>query len=231
MSIARVPPAPTPSTPITRTARSSALFALPFGIAMVVALTVFGAIGLPVQPVLGAVLALTLWVPAVLELIVRTPIPRALQLHYIIFILAGPFGGSVLNLYVAIPDWDTYVHFASGVMLAWLGMLAVRRVEERTRQAVPTWFAISVIQITPMAFAAAWELCEFTSDLVVGTVSQSGLDDTMLDIIAGTLGGVLAIALLVLLGRPRTLAPHSLLPKRYRAERDAIAPRADDSRA
>ena len=49
------------------------------------------------------------------------------------------------------------------------------------------------------------------SDLTIGTVAQGGLVDTMTDIIAGTLGGLVAIALLALLRRPRALAPHSLL--------------------
>jgi len=220
MIVEPVPAKPEPAVPISTTARSSALFALPFGIAMMVAVIALTAMEFAVQPWLTALLALSLWVPAAVELILRSPLPRALQLHYIIFIIAGPFAGSALNVYVAIADWDTLIHFDSGVMLAWLGMLAVRRVEERTRQAVPMWFALVVIQVTAMAFAAAWEMCEFASDVLIGTVSQSGLDDTMLDITAGTLGGLLAITLLILLKRPRTLAPHSLL----RETRDPAAP-------
>lgn len=132
-------------------------------------------------------------------------------MHYLLFILAGPYAGSALNVYRAIDDWDTLVHFDSGIMLAWLGMLAVCRAEERTGIALPMWFSLVVIQAMPMAFAAAWEICEFVSDLTIGTVAQGGLVDTMTDIIAGTLGGLVAIALLALLRRPRTLAPHSLL--------------------
>ncbi len=63
-----------------------------------------------------------------------------------------------------------------------------------------------------MAFAAAWEICEFGSDIILGTASQHGLSDSMTDIIAGTLGGVLAIILLLITRRPRSLAPASLLP-------------------
>lgn len=99
-------------------------------------------------------------------------------------------------------------------MLAWLGMLLVRRAEEHAGSPLPHWFSLTVILFTPMAFAAAWEICEFSSDILIGTVSQSGLDDTMRDIVAGTLGGMLAIALLLLFRRPRTLAPESLLARR-----------------
>jgi uncharacterized membrane protein YjdF len=103
------------------------------------------------------------------------------------------------------------VHFDSGVMLAWLGMLAVRRAEERAGSFLPVWFSLSIVVAVPMAFAAAWEICEFASDVILGTTSQSGLEDTMLDVVAGTAGGLLAIVLLITTRRPRTVAPLSLL--------------------
>ena len=195
---------------IGRTARASTLFALPFALGSVVVVFGLAALGFTVEPVLGAVLAATVFVPALVELLLRSPIPRALQLHYLIFIVAGPLAGSVLHTYSAIPRWDAYVHFDSGVMLAWLGMLAVRRAEERIAHPLPVWFGLSVVLAVPMAFAAAWELCEFVSDIVLGTTSQSGLEDTMLDIVAGTAGALLAIALLLFTRRPRTVAPLSL---------------------
>jgi hypothetical protein len=196
---------------IRRGARESALFAVPFALVSIAVVFGLAALGVGVETVLGVVLAATLFAPALMELVLRTPIPRALQLHYLIFIVAGPLAGSVLHVYSSIPRWDAYVHFDSGVMLAWLGMLAARRAEERSGSFLPIWFGLSVIQAVPMAFAAAWEICEFASDVLLGTTSQSGLQDTMLDVVAGTAGGLFAIVLLLLTRRPRTLAPLSLL--------------------
>jgi len=169
-----------------------------------------------------------MWAPAAAELVFRTTLPRALQLHYLIFITLGPYAGSALNVYVAIADWDTLIHFDSGVMLAWLGMLWVRRMEERVNAPFPAWFGLAVIQLTAMAFAAAWEICEFASDHLIGTVAQGGLDDTMADIMAGTMGGLFAIALLLILGRPRSLAPASLLRAEYRTTAAADSPQPTD---
>lgn len=194
-----------------RSARASALFALPFAIASLLVVFGLAGLGLEVETLLGVVLAGTVFVPVLVEIVLRTSIPRALQLHYLIFIVAGPLAGSVLHVYNAIPRWDAYVHFDSGVMLAWLGMLAVRRAEERAGVPLPVWFGLSIVIAIPMAFAGAWEICEFVSDVVLGTTSQSGLEDTMLDIVAGTAGGLLAIALLMVARRPRTVAPLSLL--------------------
>lgn len=201
--------------------RRSLLLALPFQLGTLALAVSLAAIGLPAQVLLTGLLALSMWAPAAAELLFRTTLPRALQLHYLIFITAGPFAGSALNVYAAIADWDTLVHFDSGIMLAWLGMLWLRRVEERAGAALPVWFSLLVILLTAMAFAAAWEICQFASDQLIGTVSQNGLDDTMMDIMAGTMGGLTAIAVLAIFRRPRTLAPESLLRAVHRADRTA----------
>ncbi|GAA5195491.1 hypothetical protein [Microbacterium jejuense] len=201
----------------------SLLLALPFQAGTLALAIVLLAVGFPSQVLLTALLALAMWAPAAAELLFRTTLPRALQLHYLIFITLGPFAGSALNVYAAIADWDTLIHFDSGVLVAWLGMLWVRRVEERVDAPLPAWFSLTVIQLTAMAFAAMWEICEFASDHLIGTVSQNGsLEDTMMDIMAGTVGGLFAIALLLILRRPRSLAPASLL-RAGRHHRDVTA--------
>ena len=192
-------------------ARASARLALPFQIGCVALAVFLSQIGLDVQPWLAALLVPALAAPLLVELVFRTTIPWPLQLHYLLFITAGPFAGSALNLYGWIPEWDTLVHFDSGIMLAWLGMLFVRRAEERVAVAFPRWFELTIVQLTAMAFAAAWEISEFASDILIGTVSQADLADTMSDIIAGTLGGLTGIVILVLLRRPRTLLPLSFV--------------------
>lgn len=201
--------------------RRSLLLALPFQLGTLALAISLAAFGLPAQVLLTALLALSMWAPAAAELVFRTTLPGTLQLHYLLFITLGPFAGSALNVYAAIADWDTIIHFDSGVMLAWLGMLWVRRIEERLSVVLPAWFSLAVILLTAMAFAAAWEICEFASDQLIGTVSQSGLEDTMADIMAGTMGGLFAIALLLIFGRPRTLAPASLLRRAHRTPHES----------
>ena len=199
------------TSPIGERARASALLALPFQIGCVALAVVLSLIGLDVQPWLAALLVPALAAPTLIELVFRTAIPWPLQLHYLLFITAGPFAGSALNLYWWFPEWDTLVHFDSGIMIAWLGMLFVRRAEERVGAAFPRWFELTIVQLTAMAFAAAWEICEYASDILIGTVSQIDLADTMSDILAGTLGGLTGIVILVLARRPRTLLPLSFV--------------------
>ncbi len=204
-------PSESVESPMRDRARASARLLLPFVVGTVVLAVGLSLLSFDVELWLVVLLILSLAVPLLVELVLRTTIPWPLQLHYLLFITAGPFAGSALNVYSAIPEWDTLVHYDSGIMLAWLGMLLVRRAEEGAALAFPRWFELTVIQGTVMAFAAAWEICEFLSDHLIGTVSQADLVDTMSDIIAGTLGGVTGIAILVLFRRPRTLLPLSFV--------------------
>ncbi|WP_345800930.1 hypothetical protein AAIB33_15895 [Microbacterium sp. AZCO] len=193
--------------------RFSALLALPFAIVCLIAAFVLTVLGAEVEWPLTLMLIPVFWVPMAVELVFRTTLPWPLQVVYLAFIVAAPFAGSAVHVYWYLPRWDFVVHFYSGIMLAWLGMLFARRVEERIGAALPRWFSLTMALFTAMSFAAAWEICEYGSDSLIGTAAQHGLDDTMLDIVAGTLGGVVAIGILLVAKRPRTLAPVSLLPR------------------
>ncbi|MBB6390393.1 hypothetical protein [Microbacterium thalassium] len=190
--------------------RRSALRALPFQLGYLVIAAALGFAGAVIHPLLVTLLVVALWAPTLAELIFRTTLPVVLQLHYMVFLTAGAFAGSGLDLYRAIPDWDTVVHADSGVLLAWLGLLFVRRTEERTGALSPRWFALTVTALTPLAFATLWEICEYASDALVGTTSQGGLQDTMTDILAGTLGGLATVAFVMVVPRPRSVVPPSL---------------------
>lgn len=196
--------------------RRSALRALPFQLGYLVVAAALGLAGAVIHPLLVALLVIALWAPTIAELVFRTTLPTVLQLHYAVFLTAGAFAGSALTLYRAVPDWDTVVHADSGVLLAWLGLLLVRRAEERTGVPSPRWFALTVTALTPLAFATLWEICEFASDALVGTTAQGGLQDTMTDVLAGALGGLATVAFVMVAPRPRSVVPPSLV--RARAE-------------
>ncbi|WP_396129408.1 hypothetical protein [Exiguobacterium mexicanum] len=81
--------------------------------------------------------------------------------------------------------------------MAFLGFDFLSRLDEDVRLEMPKRFVFVYIVVFAMAGAALWEMYEFTSDLVLNTTMQgNGNDDTMVDIVAGLLGGIIA-ALLV----------------------------------
>lgn len=196
---------------IVRRIRAAALLALPFQVTCVVLGMTLHSLGFDVVVLLTVLLVPVFWVPLAAELVFRTSLPRPLQLSYLVFIAAGPFIGTALHVYWYVPPWDLLVHFWSGIMLSWLGMLLARRAEERMDAALPRWFSLTTILFAAMAFAAAWEICEFVSDRLIGTHAQLGQTDTMTDLIAGTLGAVAAIVMSLVLKRPKSLAPRSLV--------------------
>ncbi|MHA7984707.1 hypothetical protein ACX9R5_02770 [Rathayibacter sp. CAU 1779] len=206
---------------VLQAARASALLALPFQLGFIVLAVAFSLFGLSTNMIVAVLMVPALWVPAIAQLVFRTVLPRALQLHFLIFLTGGPFAGSALGVYGYIPHWDKVVHLDSGIMLAWVGWVAVRRVEEHTGIALPRWFSLTIGILTPMAFAAAWEICEFTSDHLIGTHAQNGNTDTMGDIIAATIGAFLTLGLTLLWKRPRSVLPLALLDPDHRPSRTA----------
>ncbi|WP_052226333.1 DUF2238 domain-containing protein [Microbacterium mangrovi] len=198
--------------PWRRIVRDNVLLALPFQVVFIVLPFVLVAVGAPhIKPALALLLVPTLWATGVLGALVRTPLPRMLQLNYFVFITAGPFAGSSLSVYGIIPGWDKVVHFGSGIMLAWLAMWVLRESEDRGWPPMRPWMSVVFIQLVAMSFAAAWEICEFISDHTIGTHAQLNNLDTMGDIIAGTLGGAVSLLVVWWFRRPRTLLPTSLL--------------------
>ena len=90
---------------------------------------------------------------------------------------------------------DVLMHLAGGMAVAWCFARALDvlvghgfvRLPER-----PVWDVL-VIALTATA-AVVWEFAEWSSDFFVGTRSQRGLDDTMLDMLLGVVGGLVFLA-------------------------------------
>jgi len=221
-------PIDTNPSPATRrlpagTTRSSLLLALGFQLGWVVVVIAANALGLPNNPQLAALNAVGLWAPVLFELVFRVPLPRVIQVIYLIFMTAGPFVGSALGMYKIVVPLDDWVHFTSGVMLAWLGLYVIRLVEERVGRPFPRWFILTGGVATALAFASAWEICEFTSDLVVHTTAQGDNAETMVDIFMGSAGGVFAVIIVLVLKRPKSVLPLSLLRGKGSAHEAQVA--------
>lgn len=149
--------------------------------------------------------------PLAVELITRVRLPLALQLQFHILVTATSLLGSIIGFYSSVPNWDTYAHLYSGVLMAWLGFFVVRQAEDQMKKQFPMWFAIlGAIAIATM-IAAAWEIYEFMSDLLINTNMQiGGLKDTMIDMIAASIGSFIAIVFSKLFKIPSSLLPKSL---------------------
>lgn len=137
--------------------------------------------------------------PFFIEKTFKTELDGKMKVAYILFLFASQYLGSIVGLYEN-GWWDTFLHLLSGIFLAFLGFDFFSRLDDDIRTEIPKRFLFVYIVVFSMAGAALWEMYEFTSDVVLNTTMQgNGNDDTMIDIIAGSLGGILAAFFVVTL--------------------------------
>lgn len=174
--------------------RRSLLITLLFQVAWVVMGFLCIAAGVDVHWGLLVGNLLTLWVPTLFILLTRLSLSTGFQIGFGIFITASSLVGSALGVYGTIPNWDTVVHVYSGVLLAWFGFILTNKAEASVKKPFPIWFKYSVAFMTPLAFAALWEIYEYMSDTFLGTTMQAGgLTDTIIDMAAALVGAILAL--------------------------------------
>lgn len=108
------------------------------------------------------------------------------------FVLLSMYLASVWNFY-SITNYDKFLHLLSGAIIAIIGyVLYIYLTNEASRKEInPLTPAIFVILFATAA-AGAWEIWEFTTDSLFGLTAQNNsLNDTMWDIICGTVVGII----------------------------------------
>jgi hypothetical protein len=142
------------------------------------------------------VLGLTL-LPAFLFRRHRVYIPPEFQFVAATFVFLSLFLGSATDLYYYFWWWDIILHTGSGFLLGIIGFLALFLLNQTDR--IPAGIRPAFLCFFGVTFAVflgvLWEIFEFAIDLwVPGQNMQSretGVGDTMLDLIVDTLGAVI----------------------------------------
>lgn len=130
-------------------------------------------------------------IPLVLALFTRLQFNLPIIISYLIFLFGSQYLGSILGWY-GLGWWDTFLHFISGGILAFTGVALYERLMHRNAgKEISPWFVF----LFTLSFAALggvlWEIYEFSSDQLFGTTTQGGGNqDTMTDLIADTVGGL-----------------------------------------
>ncbi|MFB6131497.1 MAG: hypothetical protein ABEJ28_11840 [Salinigranum sp.] len=107
-------------------------------------------------------------------------------------------GLGFLSPYKAVWWWDHMTHALSSSLVAGAAYATTRALEEHTEYVnMPPKFTFVYLLVFVMAFGVVWELLEFYIGVVAGAfgtakvLTQYGLDDTVLDLVYNTLGGLL----------------------------------------
>lgn len=111
----------------------------------------------------------------------------------LIFIFLSMYLANVWDFY-GIPNYDKYLHLGSGILIALIGyVLFIHLCGGREKPGMHPLFPVIFSIIFSIAGAGVWEIWEFGTDLAFGLTAQNGsLNDTMIDIICGTVMGIVA---------------------------------------
>lgn len=134
------------------------------------------------------------FIPEVYTWLSKQKIPICARMWYVIFIVACQWLGTYLRFYDKFFWWDILLHFSSGFLLGYIGILFVLCLDKKGVLMMQKAYSIIAIFAFGIAVGGAicWEIVEFSSDKLLGTFTQLGsLDDTMADLIYGTLSALI----------------------------------------
>ncbi|GEM_PF-603107 len=102
-------------------------------------------------------------------------------------------GGAMGLYYVELPlPYDKVLHLFSTVMISVLAFMFVFTLYYTRRIRLSLTFMAIFIIMVAMGLGGIWEILEWSLDKVAGTSAQTGLDDTMIDMILDLCGGTIA---------------------------------------
>ena len=110
------------------------------------------------------------------------------------FTFSAIYLGNVWDLYRIIPIYDKLLHLLSGVIIAIIGFVLFLYLNNgNIKGDFNTYFAVIYSIIFSIAAAGLWEIWEFSTDMLFEFHSQNNsLIDTMMDIICGSIMGIIA---------------------------------------
>ena len=136
---------------------------------------------------------ITTFIPDILYRIFKLKPSNSTKFFIQFFIFLSMFLGHINNLYHYIKHWDDILHVFSGFILGLLAYLVLQKFDKGRRYILSNkGFVAFFIIIFGIASAGIWEIFEYSTDYFLGTQSQGGsLNDTMLDIINGSIGPII----------------------------------------
>lgn len=134
-------------------------------------------------------------VPSLLRGYHKMYLPFELDFGIVFFVFTTIFLGHIADFYNRIPQWDKFLHFQSGIVLGITGYVLIYILNEHKniKLGLSPGFISFFAVVFSMAIGVAWEIVEFTMDILWHTHYWQGLTvtDTMGDLIAATVGAII----------------------------------------
>ena len=101
-------------------------------------------------------------------------------------------GGHALGAYLTIPGYDTITHFVSSIFVSLFAFTIVFILDEYWDDLHMNAYSMAfIVVIFTIAVGVFWEFTEWMSDSLFNTNMQTGLDNTMKDLVVDTIAGIL----------------------------------------
>ncbi len=126
-----------------------------------------------------------------LLIFLKKPFPTALVIGYFLFVFCSICLGSITSFYRKYSWWDTSLHLYKGIFVG-IAAVFVFKVFSGGKGRSRTLLFLFSFSLSA-ASSILWEIYEFAGDqLVTETMQRGGNKDTMIDLIAGTSGALIA---------------------------------------
>lgn len=132
---------------------------------------------------------IVLLVPKILRKF-KIKISDNLEFAYLLFIIFAYFLGTVINFYDRFSNYDTLMHFLSGIFEAYIAICLTKDYNDKLLNLLFILGFVSLISV-------GWETFEFISSIILKVdpqrVETTGVTDTMKDLIVAIIGSIIVI--------------------------------------
>ena len=115
-------------------------------------------------------------------------------------VLGASIGASIFllffDVYSALPWFDMPIHFIGGVSVSMTYFFILKYLQKENYLKINGLIRIIFVFALVSLTAVFWEFFEFSVTYITGLGLQGNLDDTMLDLFLGMLGGLLTVTFL-----------------------------------
>ncbi len=123
-----------------------------------------------------------LLIPLLVKKIFKIKFNEIILSSYYIFLILASLLGVFMKFYSTVSWYDDFVHFLSGFLTSYLGLLIIRSYKIRNKG-----LTILFIIVFSLGVAVFWEFFEYTMDILLDKdlqkVAQYGINDTMIDML------------------------------------------------
>lgn len=143
---------------------------------------------------------LTITAPYWIEKLLKKKLSPMVKFICILFVFCAHFLGATVELYNKFAYYDKITHTISGILTALLAMLLLKQLGMYDKKKI--FFNVLFIISITLSVAACWEFFEYFGNIIFGgdaqRVIQTGVNDTMQDMLVAFLGSIAVSILYVI---------------------------------